>query len=222
MMGYNKCNIRRGIMQEENLYDEKYQPKPFVLSDGEKTASIIIAIVVGLACVVLLGNTIFANAQENDIEGILNFIISIGVGFGGYHAAVAVAKLRYKQRIAREEELFENRKREAIPYTVCEFCGGKIEKSYTRITDKVTGGFSLRDGTLTHHTNKSEIGMEIYSCEKCQYMVRCDCEKAIYGSVPAIMYTDMRCNLFQDDAPVTFEQVKNGRLANYFNKKVVK
>ena len=208
-------------MQEENLYDGKYEPKPFVLSDGEKTASIVVAIVVGLLCVVLLGNTIFSNAQENDIEGVLNFIISIGVGVGAYHAAVGVAKLNYKKRIAREEELFEQRKRDAIPYTVCEFCGGKIEKDYTKIEDKITGGWSLRDGTLTQHTNKFEVGMEHYSCAKCQYIVRCDCERAHYTGASGMLYTLVRGSVLEN-SPIDQEQLQNGRLMAYLKKKELK
>ena len=216
--------------KEIDLYDGKYEPEPFRLSSNARTCSIIAAIVAALACVVILGNTVFSNAQENDIEGILNFAISIGVGVLAYFVAVQIAKASYKKRIEAEAAAFERKKQEAVPYTVCEFCGGRIKFEEKTFGVFAHGGFSLTNGTLQQHTNYYDDICDYYSCDECLYIVRCDATKTYLTGDKKIsvkQYKSVNLNLLESSgsfkgSPITEEQLKSGRLVAYINSKIKK
>ena len=146
-----------------DLYDGEYKPEPFVLAGESKTVSIIVSVAVALGFVVLLGNTVFSNAQENDIEGVLNAAISVAAGFLMYIGMKGFYKLAYDKKVKKEAEEFEKMKREAIPYTVCEFCGGRIERKYYKTRDLIPHG--AKGGDVT------ENGIDSFTCAACGYWV---------------------------------------------------
>ena len=206
---------------EIDLYNGEYIPEPFVLKGDAKMASIIVAVVAAIACVIILGNTVFANANEKDILGVLNFIVSIGVGFLAYAAMTCVAKFRYRKRIQAERAEFEKKKREAIPYTVCEFCNGRIVRKYYKSGESVSGGWYVSYGELKHHTNLTEHGIDTYSCETCGYIVEGDNENSLAGyGINVMAYRSVRTEIF-DGSPISESQLKSGRLVAYLDSKTI-
>ncbi len=78
--------------EEIDLYDGEYTPKPFVMEGETRMVSIIVSIIAAVACLIILANTVFANANENDILGVLNLIVTVGVGCLAYVGMTCVAK----------------------------------------------------------------------------------------------------------------------------------
>lgn len=209
--------------EEIDLYDGEYIPKPFVMAGDTKLVAIIVSVIAAVACLIILGNTVFANANENDILGVLNFLVTIGVGCLVYVVMTCLAKLRYAKRIETERAAFEKKKRDAIPYTVCEFCGGRITRKYYKAGETISGGWYIRNGSLDRHLNRTEHGLDVYSCENCRYTVEGENENLLAGyGINIMAYRDVRTEIFEG-SPVSEEQLKAGRLVAYLNsKKTVK
>lgn len=207
--------------EEIDLYDGEYTPKPFELKGDAKTVSVIVAVIAAIACTIILGNTVFANANENDILGVLNFIVSIGVGCLAYVGMTYVAKFRYAKRIEAERTAFEEKKRKAIPYTVCEFCGGRIARKYYKSGETIHGGWYISYGTLNHHTNRTEHGIDTYSCETCGYIAEGENENTLAGyGINIMAYRSVHIEVFEG-SPISEEQLKAGRLVAYLNSKII-
>lgn len=207
--------------EEIDLYDGEYTPKPFVMEGETKMVSIIVSIIAAVACLIILANTVFANANENDILGVLNVIVTVGVGCLAYVGMTCVAKFRYRKRTEAERAAFEEKKREAIPYTVCEFCGGRIGRKYYKSGESVSGGWYLTNGTLAHHTNRTEHGIDVYNCETCGYIAEGVNENTLAGyGINVMAYTAVRTEVFEG-SPISEEQLKAGRLVAYLNSKII-
>ena len=207
--------------EEIDLYDGEYIPKPFVMEGDIKSVSIIVSVIAAVVCLIILGNTVFANANENDILGVLNLIVTIGVGCLAYVGMTYVAKLRYSKRIEAERAAFEKKKRDAIPYTVCEFCGGRITRKYYKGGETISGGWYIRNGSLDHHINRTEHGLDVYSCENCRYIAEGDNENSLAGyGINVMAYRAVRTEIFESSL-VSEEQLKAGRLVAYLNSKKI-
>lgn len=194
-----------------NLYDGEYQPEPFKFAGNAKTAGVLVAIGVGVVTTIILGNTIFGNAQENDIEGILNLAVSIGVGILMYFGAEGFARMAYKKKVAEERAEFEKMKQEAIPYTVCEFCSGRIEKKYYKTRDVNTLGLKVGDVT--------ENGIESYTCAECGYWVDCHTYDQYVTDTMRLRYFALVVPKIVEGSPMEEEKVKRGRLMSYLDKR---
>ena len=206
--------------EQIDLYDGVYEPKPFVMAGDRKMVAIIVAIVAAVIAVIVLGNTVFSNANEEDIKGVFNFVISIGVGFLTYRLMTLIAKLRYKKQVERERADFEKKKLAAVPYTVCEFCGGRIERKYYKTGEEVTGGWYVQYGTLKHNINRTESGIDTYSCEKCRYIVECEAKNYLLSyHVDSLIYLSVKPEVFSTST-VDIEELKQGRLVDYLKSKV--
>ena len=205
--------------EEIDLYDGEYTPKPFVMAGDTKLVAIIVSVIAAVACLIILGNTVFANANENDILGVLNFLVTIGVGCLVYIGMTWVAKLRYAKRIEAERAAFEKKKRDAIPYTVCEFCGGRITRKYYKTGETISGGWYIRSGSLDRHLNRTEHGLDVYSCENCRYTAEGENENLLAGyGINIMTYRAVRTEIFEG-SPVSEEQLKAGRIVAYINSK---
>lgn len=182
----------------------EYIPEPFEFKGNIKSVSIAVAVLVWIASVIILGNTLLV-ADENDLLGILNFVISTGLAVLAYYVGYGIAKLGYNKKVEEDREAYEEEKKEAIPFTTCEFCGGALQTKFYR------AGNTSTDGT--------KYGIQSFTCPHCRYIV---------GGHTYTTYASPTANLFgyslietevSPSSPITEDQLKNGKLVSYLKDK---
>ena len=192
--------------QESNPFGE-YIPEPFEFKGNPKGFTILACVVAWVISVVILGNTVL-QADENDFLGVLNFVISTAVALLVYAIGYNIGKALYAKEVEQGRERFEREKAEAIPYTICEFCGGALETKFYQSEDTPF--------TIANHT---KLGVQTFACNTCKYLVTGHtCTTYASPTVSSSEYT-----LIFVEAPecsaVTEKQVQEGRLYAYMRQK---
>lgn len=207
------------------------------ISRNVKEAGIVAAVVTNLACIVIFSKTIFANMENENTAGILNFALSLTVAMAVYFAIVGIATLvnrlrnpepNPKEVKARADAAIESagaaKEEYDRIYGKCEFCGGELEfkdeKGGTH-NSSYKDGYSLevnssttatiRENRVSYHIDR---GTHSYHCPACRYTVRAEYER--FNSILE-SHTGIEILAKEGDSKVSREQIKNGRLYKAFN-----
>ena len=185
-----------------DLYGE-YTPEPYEFSGEHKTWTVIATVVMFFITAFIVGVGI-QKKSETELAVIINIASSVAASVITYQIGKLISRKLYEKNVERERALFAKMKAEAEPYTVCEFCGGRIERKY------YDAGKPLMPGPLP-----TRLGVETFTCDTCRYLVKGHASTQYLASTATVSeYTMVFPEVFETST-VTEEQLNNGRLVNY-------
>ncbi len=184
----------------------EFVEESFVFKGDAKTFTIIVAVVLGLVVACVLGTTILV-AEENDILGVVNIAVCTAVAIAVFHVGKVIAKRKHAKLMEKEKAEFYKQKEESIPYRICEFCGGKLERKFYET------GKPLVAGPLP-----TVCGLETFVCNECRYEVRGHTCTTYYSARSGETEYTLIIPEVVETSKVTEKQLQNGRLMAYMRK----
>lgn len=183
-----------------DLYGE-YTPEPFAFKGNARSLSIVAAAIAVFITGIILTNSKLANVEENENYPLYNLLIMTGVVLLTLFIGYLIAKMLYKKNLKEEREIFYRMKKEAEPYIVCEFCGGRIERKFYPAED-----------TIMSRYNNTKLGIETFVCNECRYLVKGHtATKYLAATSFATEYSLVLCEVFET-SKVSEEELTKGRL----------
>ena len=180
--------------------------EPFLFKGNAKILAIVAAVIVWNILAVVLGTTVLV-AKDNDVFGVINVAICTAVAIAVFYIGKAIAKNNHAKFMEKERAEFYKQKEESIPYRVCEFCGGKLERKFYQTGKPFPSGSFY----ISH-------GMETFVCNECRYEVRGHTCTTYYIARAGMTEYTLIIPETVETSKVTEKQLQDGRLVAYMRK----